>query len=424
MTEVEIEHPSSPPSAGCVLGRSHHGVVSLIAPSPSAFSSALGCESGAARVDVFRSFSENRSRHHTETSRQRRHSHMSAAAVGAAAGAAPAPGVARVSGMRKCARMASRFPAAVCPLRAVPSTGAWAPSPAHRRHADDAARRLSVRAASSKASKVGRFPPTPATDAHPLVEHGVDLGELCARWRAEAGKPGATVLREVQTMLRGGDARRRLTRDCLAGSLRDVTDGDASDGRGWRLLLSHKNENLYNAFALEVAALAPGSTGLTTGLFALPAPLPEPTLMRMASVRATIDPLACAESADALAAAVRALNVGDSLGATPVALYHDCVARHPARVPSPELYDAVGKEMASWGGGSSTASTPGSRTPTTLTLYAARARRSGSASRRPPRGTSSGCARTRRRASTPKRTGRASPTTTARGHSRPSPPSP
>ena len=276
---------------------------------------------------------------------------MSAAAVGAAAGAAPAPGVARVSGMRKCAWMASRFPAAVCPLRAAPSTGAWAPSPAHRRHADDAARRLSVRAASSKASKVGRFPPTPATDAHPLVEHGVDLGELCARWRAEAGKPGATVLREVQTMLRGGDARRRLTRDCLAGSLRDVTDGDASDGRGWRLLLSHKNENLYNAFALEVAALAPGSTGLTTGLFALPAPLPEPTLMRMASVRATIDPLACAESADALAAAVRALNVGDSLGATPVALYHDCVARHPARVPSPELYDAVGKEMASWGGG-------------------------------------------------------------------------
>ena len=115
MTEVEIEHPSSPPSAGCVLGRSHHGVVSLIAPSPSAFSSALGCESGAARVDVFRSFSENRSRHHTETSRQRRHSHMSAAAVGAAAGAAPVPGVARVSGMRKCAWMASRFPAAVCP---------------------------------------------------------------------------------------------------------------------------------------------------------------------------------------------------------------------------------------------------------------------------------------------------------------------
>ena len=152
-------------------------------------------------------------------------------------------------------------------------------------------------------------------------------------------------------MLRGGDARRRLTRDCLAGSLRDVTDGDASDGRGWRLLLSHKNENLYNAFALEVAALAPGSTGLTTGLFALPAPLPEPTLMRMASARATIDPLACAESADALAAAVRALNVGDSLGATPVALYHDCVARHPARVPSPELYDAVGDAMASWGGG-------------------------------------------------------------------------
>jgi hypothetical protein len=45
------------------------------------------------------------------------------------------------------------------------------------------------------------------------------------------------------------------------------------------------------------------------------------------------------------------LRVGDSLGATPVALYHDCVARHPARVPSPELYDAVSDAMASWGGG-------------------------------------------------------------------------
>ena len=241
--------------------------------------------------------------------------------------------------------MTFRFPAAVCPFRAVPSTGA------HR--ADDAARRLSVRAASSKASKVGRFPPTPATDAHPLVEDGVDLGELCARWRADAGKPGATVVREVQTMLRGGDERRRLAAadDLLDVFADDATTSDDANRVAWRLLLSHKNENLYNAFALEVAALAPGSVGLTTGLFALPAPLPEPALARMAGLRATVDPLACAESASALTRAIRALRVGSSLGATPVALYHDCVARHPRRVPSPELYDAVSEEMASWGGG-------------------------------------------------------------------------
>ena len=240
----------------------------------------------------------------------------------------------------------------MCSFRAVPSTGLWAPSPAHRRRANDEARRLSVRAASSKASKVGRFPPTPATDAHPLVEDGVDLGELCARWRADAGKPGATVMREVQTMLRGGDERRRLA---AADGAHDVfavgATGDAVGTDAWRLLLSHKNENLYNAFALEVAALAPGSTGLTTGLFALPAPLPEPTLARMAGLRAMVDPLACAENAAALADAIGALRVGSSLGTTPVALYHDCVARHPRRVPSPDLYDAVGDAMASWGGG-------------------------------------------------------------------------
>ena len=302
---------------------------------------------------VFRrlSFSTNRSRHDSRKLQAATTKRMSAA-VGAAAGAAPAPGVARVSGMRKCASMASRFPAAACQFRAAPPTRAWAPSPSHRRHAEDAARRLSVRAASSKASKVGRFPPTPATDAHPLVEEGVDLGELCARWRADAGKPGATVMREVQTMLRGGDARRHLAAaDGFGHEISALSAGDAEDSEDWRLLLSHKNENLYNAFALEVAALAPKSTGLTTGLFALPKPLPEPTLARMAGLRATVDPLACAADADALSLAVRALRVGSSLGATPVALYHDCVARHPTRVPSPELYDTLRDAMEAWGGG-------------------------------------------------------------------------
>ena len=180
----------------------------------------------------------------------------------------------------------------------------------------------------------------------------MDLGELCARWRADAGKPGATVMREVQTMLRGGDARRHLaSADGFGHEISALSAGDAEDSEDWRLLLSHKNENLYNAFALEVAALAPKSTGLTTGLFALPKPLPEPTLARMAGLRATVDPLACAADADALSLAVRALRVGSSLGATPVALYHDCVARHPTRVPSPELYDTLRDAMEAWGGG-------------------------------------------------------------------------
>jgi len=75
---------------------------------------------------------------------------------------------------------------------------------------DDVA--VNICQARSQASKVGRFPPTPSTDFHPLVvgtttttttstttivhrynpsgggggggEVAHDLGELCARWRA------------------------------------------------------------------------------------------------------------------------------------------------------------------------------------------------------------------------------------------------
>ena len=61
--------------------------------------------------------------------------------------------------------------------------------------------RLSVVAKSSKASKVGRFPHVPSTDAHPIVRDGLDLGELCATWRAGAGAPGAAVVRDLEAMM-------------------------------------------------------------------------------------------------------------------------------------------------------------------------------------------------------------------------------
>ena len=290
-----------------------------------------------------------------------------AAAWCGAARAAPSFGVARVS-MRKCASAASAFPAVVFGgTRAVSST--WSPSPsssssAHRRR--DAARRLSIRAASSKASKVGRFPSTPASQAHPFFgEHGnTSLSDLCAAWRAESGKPGTTVIREVQELLRGGDTRRHLSASNEKGETCTLFDPDSDT---WRLLLSHKNENLYNAFALEVASVSPGSVGLTTGLFALPSALPEPTLARMAGLRAVIDPLACAPTAEALIAQVQQLNVNSGinggtgvhdehtttspLGTTPVSLYHDCVARHPLRMRSPDLYAAIGETVSTWGGG-------------------------------------------------------------------------
>jgi hypothetical protein len=193
-------------------------------------------------------------------------------------------------------------------------------------HVPSTPQRQFVVAKSSKASKSGRFPPTPCTDNRPLSrpppaavdtaphandgqsgggsgvggggsggggvagvagQHQVDdggggddaIGQLCARWRAAAGKPGAAVMREVQAML-NPTSNNTLTPT-------SSTDDDAQH-EGWRLLLTHKNENLYNAYALEVAALSPGSYGLTTGLFAVPRPLQHALLARMVGLRAVV----------------------------------------------------------------------------------------------------------------------------------------
>ena len=143
--------------------------------------------------------------------------------------------------------------------------------------------------------------------------------------------------------------------DASSSSSSSSSSSDASsDASGWRLLLSHKNESLYNAFALEVAVASPGSRALTTGLFALPAPLPPSTLTRMAGTRAVLCPLACGEDADDVLAAVDALPVAIDLpGSIPVALHYDCVARRASRdrVSSQTLTDALRETMKTWGGG-------------------------------------------------------------------------
>jgi hypothetical protein len=108
----------------------------------------------------------------------------------------------------------------------------WVPSPLSPTPQRLAPLRQFVVAKSSKASKSGRFPPTPCTDNHPLQtatsthandvsdgmsgvgggsggvvgvggEHTVAGGgddavaQLCADWRAAGGKPGATVMRQA-----------------------------------------------------------------------------------------------------------------------------------------------------------------------------------------------------------------------------------
>lgn len=260
----------------------------------------------------------------------------------------------------------------------------------------------SVVAMSSKASKVGRYPPTPSTDYHPLTlpptsttaADGVDgsggggdgddeVGRLCAQWRAAAGKPGAAVMREVRAMLRPNGVSDDADGVRDGASVHAVGTDVDDDHDGWRLLLTHKNENLYNAFALEVAAMSPSSHGLATGLFALPRPLPPAALTRMVGLRAVVDPLCVGATAAELVQAARALPVcvpsivdlipldggadGDddddlhsplpptttatTTHPTPVALHHECVVRNPSRVSSPELYSSLGEVVGGWGGG-------------------------------------------------------------------------
>ena len=183
---------------------------------------------------------------------------------------------------------------------------------------------------SSKSAKMGRYPQVPSTDAHPLS----DVAALCASWRERAGKPGATVMLEVEAMLRNAAADASSADTTPPAHSVTRVDPDASSDT-WRLLLTNKNENLYNAFAVETAACAPNSVGLAVGLFAVPSQPTASSLVRMAGLRAVVDPLATGASIDELLHAVNALpvqvpNLPDGACGgepTPVALYHDCVSR-------------------------------------------------------------------------------------------------
>ena len=243
--------------------------------------------------------------------------------------------------MRRCAtfaRLLSRAPSDVGGGGACASR-----RPSRLHHA-----RLSVVAKSSKASKVGRFPHVPSTDAHPIVRDGLDLGELCATWRAGAGAPGAAVVRDLEAMMMMEAPREDPT------APRGDLEGVSSRASSWRLLLSRKNENLYNAYALEVDAASPGSFALCVGLFALPRPVPLARLARLAGLRAVVDPLACAPTLELLAERVTALPVNATLPPdVPTALYHDVVARlsDRDRPSGPEVYETVGDAVGAWGAG-------------------------------------------------------------------------
>ena len=217
---------------------------------------------------------------------------------------------------------------------------------------------------------MGRYPPVPSTDAHPLSRHareaaeapdedsGMDVAALCASWRERAGKPGATVMLEVEAMLRNAAADASSADTTPPAHSVTRVDPDASSDT-WRLLLTNKNENLYNAFAMETAACAPNSVALAVGLFAVPSQPPASSLVRMAGLRAVVDPLATGASIDELLHSVNALpvqvpNLPDGACGgepTPVALYHDCVSRLRStrdRTPSPDVYERIGDVVKTW----------------------------------------------------------------------------
>ena len=108
--------------------------------------------------------------------------------------------------------------------------------------------------------------------------------------------------------------------------------------------------------------MRPNSVGLATGLFASASTPAAPTSRAWRDSR-RLDPLATGEDLASLLRAVRALPIAvPSLpnGApTPVALYHDCVARFvggdtavrgdaAARASSPDVYASVGDVVRTW----------------------------------------------------------------------------
>jgi len=70
-------------------------------------------------------------------------------------------------------------------------------------------------------------------------ECGDDVGRMCARWRAAAGKPGATVMREVQAMLNpGATTAAAAAADCVptvypcTSAASAAVDNDSEEWRG------------------------------------------------------------------------------------------------------------------------------------------------------------------------------------------------
>ena len=113
-----------------------------------------------------------------------------------------------------------------------------------------------------------------------------------------------------------------------------------------RIVLTHKNENLYNAYACEMAAVTrPAARAMEVGMFAA-ANGGDGTTRACAGTRAEIMPLACAASAEELLETVEGMRVRVETRA--VAFYHDCVARNARRMSSDEVSRRFRGVVARW----------------------------------------------------------------------------
>lgn len=206
-----------------------------------------------------------------------------------------------------------------------------------------ATRRRGARARASKSSKTGRFPPTAVVDAN----HD-EFARARAGTRAETRGDACDDAVEATWGASSREAAARCARLWTRDDARETSGETSSETTTTtpRIVLTRKNENLYNAYACEMAAMTtPAARAMEVGMFAA-ANGGDGTLRKCAGTRAEILPLACAASAEEVLEEVERMRVRVETRA--VAFHHDCVARNARRMSSDEASRRFRGVVARW----------------------------------------------------------------------------
>jgi len=212
-------------------------------------------------------------------------------------------------------------------------------TPTSRRDATRAPRRGdSTAAAASKSSKNGRFPATPPAEDRAAVRERA-AGEMTSTSTSVVDAALASWGVSSETV---AERARRLWPDAFA----DDADARVLNAReGARIILTHKNENLYNAYACEMAAMtSPPARAMCVGMFYAAGGARD--ARRAAGARAEIAPVAVAATAEELLEEISKLRVRVDAA---VSFVHECVARHPTRMSSDETARRFRAVVATFG---------------------------------------------------------------------------